>query len=779
MSIEGPQEEPGKPEFASRKNFLNELKKEFPSEVPFFGFQLFCQSKRELPAWQNIPISPFYQLGIGDEIVVRIWGEVKLNLRLTVTSSGYVLLPNDERVYVNGLSFGDLEAALLRELRKSYARALSPEELATGTTSMEITLGKIHGIQVLLTGQVSQPGGYTFQSPSVLVMDALAQAGGITTMGSVRAIQIQRGEQIKIIDLYHLIIRGKIPIMDFHLRQGDIVFVPYRNRTVSIQGAVKQPAIYELAEQETLEDLIEMAGGYTPHAKFTHVQIMRIEKNRGSKVVDLNLMERQAATILLQDGDQVEVGSMGEYRRRMFVKIEGSGVRNPGIYQLNEEKENISTLIEGAMLYDDALVERVELIRLEADYSKSSMILDLDEAIQQGFRLQPEDHLTIHSRHQLAGGDKQIHLKGHVKSPGTYTLSQGLKLYDVLFKYGGLTDPDFRAQAYLKRGDILRTDKRTGERRMVPFNLSAVLEKEEDHDLESEDEITIYPADRFKDSMFVTIKGEVRLPGQYALRQEMMLADLLAQAGGLKEEAYTLQAEVNRRNLDGDNPIQTFLTRLDQQEEDFKLRNRDVIFIRRLPHLNKPSEVMIEGELAFPGEYLLTKVNERLSQLIERAGGLSEQAFPEGVQFTRELNGERRSVALDLEKALRGHVEHDIILANGDSIYIPPRNWVVEVKGAVQLPQLVQYVSNQKAKYYVSLVGGYQPNADVNAAYIIRANHLILNASRRFWLDPEVPPGSTLVIPSQTAVRTPLWKRHGIGFIGGVLVSGLAVYWVD
>ena len=766
-------------ELGLSERFLGELKYGFPQELPFFGSFLFAISKRDLPAWQNLPVTPFYQLGEGDEISIQVWGELNLDLRLTVDPSGYILLPPGERLYVNGLSFGNLKAVILRELRKSYDLTLTPERLAAGDTSIEVMLNNVHGIQVMLIGQVAQPGGYTFSIPSVLLVDALGQSGGITSKGSVRAIQVHREEQVKSIDLYQLLVGGEVQAANYLLRHGDVVFVPYRSCVVSIQGAVQRPSIFELTEQETLKDLVKMAGGFIPNADVTRVQIKRIDKEKGFVLIDLNLLEMLPATIPLQDGDQVEVRTRSLHRREMFVKIEGRGVRNPGIYQLAEEGENLSELIDKAMLYDDAVTARMDLIRMEADYSKSKMILNIDEAIQQGFRLQPEDHLIIHSGYLLAGGDKQIHLKGHVKSPGTYILSQGLQLYDVLFTYGGFTDPDFRAQTYLERGDILRVNKQTGKKVIVPFCLEAVLGKEEDYDLESDDEIRVYPANKFRDPMFVTIEGEVRSPGRYALQEGMTLSDLLVQAAGLKEEAYILQAEVNRRNLDGSNPIQTLFIRLAQKEDDFKLHNHDRVFIRRLPYLDEPREVMIEGEVKFPGKYLLIEPNERLSQVIIRAGGLSEQAFLEGVQFTRRRSGEQHPVALDLEKALRGRIEHDLILTGGDHIYIPPRDWVVEVKGAVQIPQLVQYASNQKAKYYINLAGGYQPDADVNAAYIIRANRLILKASKRFWFDPVVPPGSRLVIPSTTAARSPLWKRHGIGFIGGALVSGLAIYWVD
>jgi hypothetical protein len=209
------------------------------------------------------------------------------------------------------------------------------------------------------------------------------------------------------------------------------------------------------------------------------------------------------------------------------------------------------------------------------------------------------------------------------------------------------------------------------------------------------------------------------------------------------------------------------------------LKDKDAVFIRQIPGLQDQHLVTITGEVKFPGPYSLSQVNERLSHLIERSGGLTEHAFLEGCRFTRQWGEERKRVAVDMEEVLSGKIEHDLILKEGDEVLIPPRDWVVEVQGAVQRPQLIQYVPNKKAIYYVDLVGGFLSDADVNAAYIVRANQFVLKANKRFGFDPVVPPGSMLVIPSKVAPRNSLWKRHGMGFIGGALVAGLILYWVD
>ena len=297
----------------------------------------------------------------------------------------------------------------------------------------------------------------------------------------------------------------------------------------------------------------------------------------------------------------------------------------------------------------------------------------------------------------------------------------------------------------------MRTNINTGKRRILSFSVSNVLAGEENLDLQSEDKIVIYAAEQFKDEEQVTIQGAIRKPGQYPLREAMTLADLIVEARGLRDNAYRSRAEVARLDPQQAEQValQTLFVPLDEATDKFVLEDNDVVFIRETPGVQAQQSVTVTGEVKFPGAYSLTGDNGQLSQLIARVGGLTEHAFLEGCHFTRERNGERKRVAVDLEKGLSGDEEQDLILMDGDEIHIPPRDWVVSVEGAVHLPQLVQYVPNKKAQYYIDVVGGLQPKADSHAAYIVRANQLILKATNRFWFDPPVPPGSTLVIPSQ------------------------------
>ena len=758
------------------EQLLRELQAGFDQKLPFFGLSLFGVTGGELPAWNRVPISPFYQLGPGDVVLVEVWGSMDLSLELPVTDQGYVTGPGMERVYVNGLAFGQLEEVILRELRKHHAQALGQERFDSGVVNMEVKLGDVHGIQVLVAGQVAKPGGYTFESPTVLLMDALAKAGGITSRGSLRQVAIRRGGKERRLDLYDLLVGGQIDISRFLLRQGDVVFVRYRERTVSMRGSVRQPAIYELTGDQRLDGLLEMAGGMTPEADAERVQIERIEAGRGSTLLDFDLTRTRASAVALADGDRVTVMAMPAPRRRQIVTLEGGGVVRAGVYELDEETRNLDALLARAGLHDDAVLKRCLLIRTGADYAKQKHVINVAQVMGTGLRLHPEDRLIINSRFELAGGDKTVTLSGHVKDPGTYSLAQGLTLYDLLANYGGFEDPDYRSQTYLPRGDIVRLDKETGQNATIPFDLAAVLGRVDDFPLQSADQIVVYDRDRFRDREYVVSEGEVRVPGRYELKQGMNLADLLVMAGGVTDQAHTGQIEVSRPELESSNLAASIFVDA-EQTATLALQDMDVVHIRGRPYWQPPAMVSVFGQVQFPGAYVLQKSNERLSDLVRRAGGLSGQAFTEGARFWRQYDGTRRRVALDLEKALGGDSKYDLVLVAGDSLSIPVSEYVIEVQGAVGMPQLVQYVEGKGADYYVENAGGFTKDADHRRVNIRRANGLILPAFPFLARDPVVPAGSTLIVPEREANGAPTpWRNRVLVLVVG-LVSGWGLQW--
>ncbi|HIE05088.1 MAG TPA: hypothetical protein EYP61_10050 [Candidatus Latescibacteria bacterium] len=716
------------------------------------------------------PVSPSYPIGPGDEVCIESWGEISLSYKLSVNEEGFITLPNVGRIYLNGVKFGELKDLIVRRLSMVYQAALSRDKLETGATSIDMYLGKMRGINVVVAGEVERPGSYSFQASRASVVNVLAKAGGITERGSLRAVRIAKADGTSyILDLYDLMLTGDVKAKATLLEDGDVLFVPLKLKEVTIEGEVKRPAIYELKEGEDLEDLVRIAGGFTPRAYPSRIQVIRYVIDEGKKVLDVDMTRSKG--FQLSDGDRVIVYEVPRVKRENVVRISGGGIRKPGLYQL-EPSMTVSRLIEKAGgLCTDALMERADLIRTREDLTKIFSTFNLRNVVQgkSDFALQPSAEIVIYSKYDIKGGEKAVTIRGHVKRPGTYPLAKNMTLYDLIFSAGGFEDPDFRRATYLERTDLIRTDERNLKKKIISFNLGKLLDGDQEERkrleergilyLRSMDEVVIYSFQEFQDERYVTIKGEVRKPGTYKLTEEMTLSDLVTQARGLKETAYLSRAEVYRPVLDvtsGERRIDTLLVELDDEGmKRFRLKDRDVVYVRSV--LEELKTVRITGEVKFPGEYVIVRDDERLSSLIERAGGLLKTAFPEGAFFSRTGKGR---VFVDLVRALRDRGgPYDIVLADGDSIHIPTKDLTVKVEGAVVVPSTVQYREGAKAGYYVELCGGLRPSADRHGIRMILPNGFVRRATRRLWFDPSVPAGSRIYVPEGKAVGASLWSR--------------------
>ena len=764
-------------------------------DVHAFGYDFFKSLTAE-GVTENRPISPNYLLGPGDEIIVDIWGHLSLNCNLTVNKQGYIRIPDLGRVYLNGVTFGRLKDKILRELSKVYASSLSADNLGKGLVSIEVTLGKIRGVHILVSGRVEKPGSYAFPASAASIFNVLTRAGGITHQGSLRQIKIAKSTgRSYLFDFYDLLLTGKIETEKTQLQEGDIVFVPLKSREVTITGEVKCPAIYELKRGEELVELLDIAGGFAPRAYLGRVQIIRYVLGEGRRILDIDFKEikDKKRNFKLVDGDRIHIFSTSISRRENIVEIVGEGIRRPGMYQLKKGMTVKELVREAGGLYPDALLEKADLLRTLPDLTKEFRTFNIGDALKEdgkaNFLLEPLAKITVYSKYQIKGGEKTVTIKGHVKHPGSYSLADNRTLYDLIFSAGGFQDPDFKKATYLERADLIKTEMETLNKTIIPFNLGRLLDGDEgersyleDKDilyLRSGDEIVIYAFSDFEDKEYVTIKGEVRKPGRYELREDMTVSDLITQAKGLKETAFISKAEVCRVVLDrisGERKIETLSVRLEAEDaKQFILRNHDMVFVR--PVWESPRFVTITGEVKFPGEYVITHNDERLSSLIGRAGGLLNTAFGEAASFVRAKNDKGR-VSIDLVKALKDEDgPYDVILVDGDQIDIPEKDLTVKVTGEVIVPSTVQYKRGANVGYYIDLVGGFKPSADKHKIRMIYPNGYVRKATRRFWFYPAVPAGSRVVVPEREAKGGMSWrgviKNNLLILVGAAITAGI------
>lgn len=697
--------QPGRTPVDSGRAVANVAVASAPADpLAYFGRRLFERSSTEFEPILVGPVPPDYRLGPGDEVVLVLTGDVQDAITMTVSRSGYLVLPNVGQVFVNGLTMGQLEDQLYDRLGSVYSGVRRDGE---ATTSFHVSLGSLRTIQVYIIGEVERPAAYMVSSVAT-VFNALYHAGGPSAEGSLRNIQVQRGGRVvQHVDLYDYLVHGD-GRSDIRLEHGDRIFVPLAQHRVTVKGAVRRPAIYEVRQEEGLREVVGFAGGLEPDAFVRRVQIDRI---------------------LSPDA------------------------RQPGIERV---------------LYDVS----VESLR---DEQGESIALSPGDVIEVSV-------VSEARRHRVA-------VMGEVRRPGTYEWREGTTLWGLIGQADGLNE-----RAYTERAHIYRLNEADGSRRLIrtPLLADANGQPIGDVGLADEDSVVIYSTEELRNPAAVTIDGLVKKPGSYTLAEGMTLQDLIIAAGGFAEGANVLDAEVARLR-DGvaraDTTAQVMRVRLQSElgldgaageetlpvvaadarlayagarrpapgevpgwrpgADELELRHGDRVSIRRAPGYQPARAVMVTGEVLLPGAYVLDTRESRLLSAIERAGGMTEQAYAEGLHIVRG----GRVVAIDLKRARDDpRSGHNVMLEAGDSILVPAYDPTVVVTGAVNFDSRVLYQPGQGLDYYITQAGGYASDADPRRVAITYPNGEREDVGRVLGLfssKPKPAPGSTIFVPAK------------------------------
>ena len=749
------------------------LETEGPEGVAYGEHEIMKAIETGVPA--EAPISPYYILGPADQIIINLWGKRTATFNPLVDEQGFVKLMIDEseiRFSVNGLYFKDLHARVTRELAR-YTSDIDPEHPESSPILVDVDLGAIRGIGIMVVGEVKKPGQYTLKTTTSSAFNALGMAGGLTGDSSLREIMVRRpGNKVDRIDLYQLDLYNLLTDADmdeelFHLRDGDIMVVPRRQRVVAVHGEVKRPGTYEIVEGESLTCLLRLAGGLTAAADPTKVKVLRVKGVEQTRFI--NVDNTDASEFVVMDGDEIDVAAVPATRRLNVVEIKGGGVRQPGMYEFAEEMTLADLIDEASGLYEDAMLSAAVLVRMNEDFSLEFATIDIGAGgkATSSVSLRAMDKLIIYSRYQQEGGEKHVSISGHVKEPGKYLLSNRMTLSDLLFMAGGYADQDFLRQTWLERADLTRIDPATQRKEILPIDLREVLNGNGASStlLQSMDHLHVYSFKEMQDRRPVFIGGEVRRPGKYELTRGMTLADLVSLASGLTELADRNHIEIARfpaSDVSGRASAESMIASLDGSAAPVLLERNDRVIIRRRPEFREKQTVTVSGYIAYPGEYVLLSRTETLSDIVKRAGGFIEGAMPEGARLYRTLPrvgqangngeqpGEATEVAVDLVRSLeRPHRRYDLALLGGDKLHVPAQNWMVQVDGEVRFPQAVQYVKGKNARYYLKFAGGYTRDADKGGAVVIYPNGEARKARRWFFFSRRVKPGSRVFVATR------------------------------
>ena len=665
-----------------------------------FGREIFSNKNLSFEPDLNIPTPKNYILSAGDELLINVWGDSELNLKLKVSPEGTILIPNLGPVSVSGLTIETAENRIRQELGRIMS-TLS-ENTDGANTFVSVSLSQIRSIKVNIVGEVVAPGTYTLPSFATL-FNALYAAGGVNEIGSLRGIKVYRNsKEVAKLDVYDYLLNGKYNT-NIRLEENDMVIVSPYDQLAVVRGKVKRNRIFEMKKGETLQQLLNMAGGFTGDA---YKKDVRIKRKADSRYQIATVTEDKYPTFAMMDGDSLLVDSVIPfYENRLTVT---GAVWRPGEYELNGAVHTVKGLInQAAGLKGDEFTGRAQITRLNPDFTTTVIALDI-RGILNGtspdIELKPEDILNIPSLFDL-------------REPYTIKISGAVNYVDTVLPY----------------------------------------------------------------------------------RNNLTVEDAIMMAGGLKESAATVNVEVARRIKDtktyenSNRTAEVFnfelndnlgLISVDGKNSNsvFTLEPFDEVYVRFSPGYQEQQVVKVDGEITFSGDYVLAEKNSRLSNIIAKAGGITPDAYVKGASLKRQLtedemrrletllqlssnkqsrdsvalsleNIKNYSVGIDLEKALANPGSaHDVVLRDGDELYIPQLQSTVKINGAVTYPNSVTYTKGMSVGNCLSQAGGYN---DIARKYpiVIYMNGKVATTKKSFIFFkryPKVEPGCEIVVPTKT-----------------------------
>ena len=687
-----------------------------------FGYDLFAGSPTTFTPVTAIPVPAEYSIGPGDEVRLQLWGKQNQQLSLTVSRDGTISLPDIGPEPVVGLTFAELKERIATLIDEHFIGVKA-----------SVSLGELRSMRVFVLGDARNPGAYTVSSLSTIT-NALFVSGGISKTGSLRSVQLKRnGKVISDLDLYNLLLKGDSS-KDVRLQPGDVIFIPPVGQLVGIKGEVRRPALYELKNQQSLSDLLTLAGGFTASAYPKRAQLQRVDDSFNLTLKDLDLSEQKNKKLNLKAGDILTVSSVSG-QAEGFVSLVGEAVR-PGRYAWRDGLR-ISDLI-------------------------SSLTFDTTRNADYGYALHIRDNK---GQNRIAVTAFSPRKALEQKGPAHDLLLQSRDRVILLSE----TSAEKRQDAM--KSIISQLQQQTGPNQWAPI---------------------------------VRIAGAVRFPGSYPMPEGGSLKELLDAAGGLKENALMLEGEVTRYTTTdkgtGETRLLTFTpSRVLEGGENLSLQGRDQVLIKSVPDFATTNSIALAGEVRYPGEYTFAP-GDTLKDVILRAGGLTENAFPRGAVFTREKlrqleaqrlqeaqdrlkgdllgvqlqgndfqgsNGERSQqlqellkdvqdakpvgrMVLDLAAVLNDDQYPSILLKSGDRLTVPEIPQAITVFGEVQFPTSHLHTAGLTVDDYLERSGGPTRQADESRVYVVKADGSVMLPEKSAWFggrSQQLQPGDTVIMP--------------------------------
>jgi protein involved in polysaccharide export with SLBB domain len=688
------------------------------SKLKRFGSDMFLNRGMDTKQMSvDIPIGPDYILGVGDGLIINLWGGVSQSFSRTVDREGKIVLPEAGTIVVAGLSLERAQALVQSSLSQQFRDA-----------KVAVTIARLRTVRVYVVGDVQRPGAYDISSLST-PLNALYAAGGPTSIGSLRVARHYRGKElVREVDLYDFLLRGVRPDTE-RIEDGDTILISPVGRQVAVAGMVKRPAIYELKDETKLSDVLNDAGGVLVSASLTHITIERVGAQGHRTTLNLDLPEGSTAessrklmdAFAIQDGDQVAVAPILPYSERA-IYVEGHVVR-PGKFPYRDDLK-LSDVLRS---YQDLLPEPADrgmIIRLmPPDLRAEAIDFNVADVLSgnEQIHLQPFDTIRVLGRYEADG--PKVHVHGEVLHPGTYPLSRGMTVAQLVRIAGG-----FNRSALLDDADLASYDVKDGKQvlsRRDTVKIGAAVNAPDstaDVVLKPGDVLTIHQISGWNDiGSSVSLEGEVTYPGPYGIQEGERLSSVLKRAGGFRPTAY---------------PMGAVLVRNQVKELEDKSRNELIHQIE-----TTPAGAKLAPSLSAQDDTATLQI------LVQQQKSVVER-------LRNQPSVGRLVIKINADIASWEGTPADIEMRRGDVLTIPKRPGFVLVSGQVYNASAITFVPGKTAGWYLKRAGGSTEGGNMKEVLVIRANGLVVGRRSGEWYEPGVletklAPGDVVVVPQK------------------------------
>ena len=765
-------------------------------ESKIFGYEVFHNNSISFSPNMNMATPKDYVVGPGDQLIVQVYGIAQASFNLYVNTEGKVVIPNVGVVHVGSLSIDAVKTILTQKIGTRYAGLQG----SNPSSFLMLTVGNIRTIKINIVGDVKTPGAYELPSFTT-IFNALYAAGGPTINGSFREVQLFRGgKQIANTDLYEFLLKGKTD-KNLRLEDNDVLLIPKYNKRVELVGEVRRNLFFELKGKETIETLIEMAGGFTESAYKKMVTIQRIN---GLNKSIINVTDKEQASTVLEDGDFIAIGkTLTNYKNR--IQILGS-VNRTGDYELKANMK-VADLIELAGgLKADAFYKRAILYRTSNDLQQESINIDLSKAIEKettnNIILQKEDLLVIASIYDIKE-NYFVTLQGEVNQTGVFPYTKGMTIGELILKANGFKEAASGSSIELVRRVRDDNDKIANIIHVEVEKDLSIKGTDKDIALEPFDQVYVRAAVGFRNLKKVYVQGEANYTGQYIMdKPNMTIGDLLKRAGGVLNSSNVKGALLIRRTI--------FYNKVSNENE----------YLNRLEELRARYVDSTNSGFTESAKIKLSQLDKEINELyvkkiknqetIADIGNLSKSSDPRNKKDTtsKTKNKTEQENIEDLKTALQARVfknlrdvtvnedqyqfvsinlekiiaatsasKYDVQLQEGDILYIPTFNETVSVSGDVLYPVAVKYEEGATLKDYINQAGGFNNTALKSKAYVVEANGVVKRTHQFFGIRfyPEIAAGAQIFVPQNNKQKSNLSIDRILGLTSSLVTTYLLI----